>query len=222
MTQPTSAGARQALQSPLAPLVLGTHNRKKAAELADLFVPSGLRVSTLVDFPHAPDVEETGHSFAENAIRKATCQAAQLRSWVLGDDSGLVVDALDGEPGIYSARFAGENATDELNRRQLLARLVGAELPRRDAHFVCHLALADPRGTVRAQSTGRCYGRILAQEAGSGGFGYDPLFEIVEYHRTFAQLGAAKSCLSHRARAIQAILPQIAELIASGQWVASG
>lgn len=204
-------------------LVLGSANRKKVAELADLLVPLGLRVETLADFPAALEVDEAGRSFAENAALKATRQAAHLGQWVLGDDSGLVVDALDGAPGIFSARYAGADATDEDNRQRLLADLNAVKWPRRTAHYVCNLVLADPSGTVRAQSECRCHGRIRFEPSGSGGFGYDSLFEVVEYHRTFGELSAAvKSCLSHRARAVRAIVPQIEALIERGEWDTRG
>jgi len=200
-------------------LVFGTGNRKKAAELVELLESLKLRTQLLSDFPNALEVEENGTSFAENAALKAAQQAAHLGQWVLGDDSGLVVEALGGKPGIFSARFAGPGATDEDNRRKLLKELAGVEPARRTAHFVCELALADPSGTVRARASGRCQGRIRLEPSGGGGFGYDPLFEIVEYHRTFGELSAAvKGVLSHRARAMTAILPQIETLVRSGEW----
>ncbi len=200
-------------------LVLGTANRKKAGELADLLRDVPLAVRTLADFDRPLDVDETGGSFAENAALKAAGQAKQLGQWVLADDSGLIVDALNGAPGIYSARYAGPGATDADNRRKLLAELAGVEPPRRTARFVCHLALTDAGGTIRATASGACHGRIRLEEAGTGGFGYDPLFEIVEYHRTFGELGpATKACLSHRARAMYALVPHICNLLAAGEW----
>jgi XTP/dITP diphosphohydrolase len=195
-------------------LVFGTGNRKKAGELVDLLAPLGIDLKTLADFPTPLEVDETGKSFAENAALKATQQAIHLRQWVLADDSGLVVDALKGEPGIYSARYAGPGASDADNRRKLLEALQGVPAAKRGAHFVCHLALADPSGAVRAEAAGKCYGRIRAEEAGSGGFGYDPLFEVVEYHRTFGELSAVtKAVLSHRSRAMYQILPQLTRLL---------
>jgi XTP/dITP diphosphohydrolase len=195
-------------------LVLGTGNRKKGIELAELLAPLGIRVDTLADFADALTIDESGGTFAENATLKATRQAAHLKRWVLGDDSGLEVDALDGRPGIYSARFAGPGATDADNNRRLLEELGDLEPERRGAQFVCHLVLADPTGSVRAESVGRCRGRIRHEPSGSGGFGYDPLFEIIEYHRTFGDLSAAtKACLSHRARAVQSLIPQLVELL---------
>ena len=208
----------QTLSPASALLVLGTLNRKKGAELAHLLAPLALQCKCLADFATSLEIEEAGDSFAENAALKATRQAAHLNCWVLGDDSGLVVDALDGAPGIYSARFAGPGATDELNRRRLLAEMQNVTLEPRTAHFVCHLALADPSGVVRAEAVGRCHGRIRFEPSGSGGFGYDPLFEIVEYHRTFGELGSAvKSCLSHRARAMRALVPRIETMIDAGE-----
>jgi XTP/dITP diphosphohydrolase len=207
----------------LSPLVFGTGNRKKAAELADLLAPLELPYQTLADFDRPLAIEEVGKSFAENATLKAARQAVHLGRWVLGDDSGLVVDALDGAPGIFSARFAGPRATDADNRRRLLTEMEQFELPRRTAHFVCYLALADPTGKIVAESTGRCQGRIRFAETGSGGFGYDPLFEVLEYHCTFGELSpAVKSCLSHRARAMYAILPRIEALVDSGEWGGRG
>jgi XTP/dITP diphosphohydrolase len=193
-------------------LVLGTGNRKKAGEIIDLLAPLGLELRTLADFADALDVDESGTTFAENAAIKATQQARHLRQWVLADDSGLIVDALGGQPGVYSARYAGPTATDADNRQKLLAELKGVEPARRTAQFACHLVLADPTGAIRAEAVGKCRGRIRDTEAGSGGFGYDPLFEIVEYHRTFGELSAAvKSVLSHRARAVYALRPQLFE-----------
>jgi XTP/dITP diphosphohydrolase len=191
-------------------LVIGTRNRKKGAELAELLSPWGLSVATLDEMPDAIDVVEDGDSFAANAALKATQQALQLKRWVIADDSGLVVDALNGEPGIYSARFAGPNATDEDNNRQLLQRLNNTPLEKRTAHYVCHVTLADPVGVVRAESHAECQGRIRFKPAGTNGFGYDPLFEVVEYHRTFGELGPhVKRAISHRARAMRAILPKV-------------
>jgi XTP/dITP diphosphohydrolase len=199
-------------------LVIGTANRKKGRELAELFAPIGLEIKTLADFPAAIHVEETGATFADNAALKATQQAAHLGHWVLADDSGLAVDALGGAPGVFSARFAGPNATDAANNRLLLEQLGAMPIERRTAQFVCHMVLADPSGTIRAESEGVCRGRVLFEPRGNQGFGYDPLFEVGEYHRTFGELGiAVKSCLSHRARAARALIPPLVALVDSGQ-----
>jgi XTP/dITP diphosphohydrolase len=191
-------------------LVIGTHNRKKGAELAELLAPWGFGVVTLDDFPNAIEVVEDGETFAANAALKATQQARNLGQWVLADDSGLEVDALGGAPGVYSARFAGPDATDEANNQRLLSDLGGMPVEKRTARYVCHVAVADPAGTIRAESHGVCHGRIRFELTGSNGFGYDPLFEVVEYHRTFGELGPhVKRALSHRSRALRAILPKL-------------
>jgi XTP/dITP diphosphohydrolase len=200
-------------------LVLGSRNRKKLGELAGLLEPHGLVLKTLADFPESIEVAETGVTFAENARLKATVQARHLKQWVLGEDSGLSVDALNGAPGVYSARFSDPGATDERNNALLLEKLAAVPLEKRGAHYTCYAALSDPEGNIRAESEGLCRGRILAEPAGSGGFGYDPLFEVVECHRTFGELASAvKAVLSHRSRAIRQLLPQIVALIESGAW----
>lgn len=198
-------------------LVLGSHNRKKLGELAELLVPHGLELKTLADFPAPLEVAETGQTFAENARLKATQQARHLNAWVLGEDSGLSVDALGGAPGVFSARFSDPGATDERNNRLLLEKLAGVPLEKRTAHYTCYAALSDPAGNVQAESEGHCCGRILLQAAGSGGFGYDPLFEVIECHRTFGELApAVKAVLSHRSRAIRQIVPAIVKLLSAG------
>jgi XTP/dITP diphosphohydrolase len=196
-------------------LVIGTRNRKKGAELAGLVASLGLMVSTLDDFKDAMDVIEDGDTFAANATLKATQQARQLGRWVLADDSGLEVDALEGAPGIYSARFAGPNASDAQNNELLLAKLGELPLEKRSARYVCHITVADPAGSIRAESHDVCHGRIRFEPAGTNGFGYDPLFEVIEYHRTFGELGPhVKRAISHRSRALRAILPKLAVLVA--------
>jgi XTP/dITP diphosphohydrolase len=197
-----------------APLVLGTHNQGKVVELCELLAPLPLTILALADFPAAIEVEETGDSFAANAALKAIEQAKVLHSWILGEDSGIAVDALAGAPGIFSARYAGPRATDEQNNARLLAELADVPPERRTAHYICQLALSDPEGNVRARCGAVCHGRIRREPVGSNGFGYDPLFEIVEYHRTFGQLGpSVKASLSHRARALGTMRPLIAELL---------
>ena len=142
-----------------------------------------------------------------------------MKAWVLGEDSGLAVDALGGAPGVYSARFSGEGATDARNNACLLAKLAGVPSERRTAHYVCHATLSDPAGNVRADAEDVCCGRILSAESGTGGFGYDPLFEIPEYHKTFGELSpAVKAVLSHRSRAIRSLVPKIIQLCRDGVW----
>lgn len=194
-----------------ATLVLGTTNAGKLRELAELLTPLGIPCCSLAGLDAAVEVEETGDSFAANAALKASQQALALGRWVLAEDSGLVVAALGGAPGIFSARFSGAGATDSRNNSLLLERL--AALPAaapRSAHYACHAALSDPTGTIVAVSSGICGGLIAHHPAGAGGFGYDPLFIVPEYHRTFGELSpAVKALISHRARAMRAIIPAI-------------
>jgi XTP/dITP diphosphohydrolase len=201
-------------------LVIGTTNLKKGRELQGLLAPFGFEVQTLGEtgLPIL-DVVEDGDAFAYNARKKAAEQARHLGAWVMADDSGLAVDALGGQPGVYSARYAGENATDADNNAKLLAELGELPLTRRTAHYVCHVAVADPRGEIRAESADICRGRIVFEPAGTNGFGYDPLFEVVEYHQTFGQLGPlVKEAISHRARALRSVVPKLLALAGSGAW----
>ncbi|MBM4021252.1 MAG: RdgB/HAM1 family non-canonical purine NTP pyrophosphatase [Planctomycetes bacterium] len=201
-------------------IVLGTTNAGKIRELVDLLAPLGIGCQSLAELSGGVDVDETGETFADNAALKATAQARAVGRWVLAEDSGLVVPALGGAPGVRSARFAaavpGEAraATDARNARLLLERLTGRAGRDRAAHYACHAALADPAGKVVAVAAGTCHGLIAEQPVGSGGFGYDPLFFVPEYHRTFGELPpAVKAVISHRARALRAILPMIAASI---------
>lgn len=194
-------------------IVVGTHNAKKLLELRELLGPLGVSLQSLAETPHSLTVPETGTTFIENARLKATVQARHLGRWTIGEDSGLCVPALGGEPGVYSARYAGPEATDELNNAKLLSAMAKLSGDARRAYYVCTIALSDPQGEVRVEAAGECWGRILTTHRGSGGFGYDPLFEIPEYHQTFAQLGlAVKSALSHRARALRQFVNKLAML----------
>ena len=198
------------------PLVLGTTNDGKLRELVELLTPFGVPCRSLRGLAGVVDVEETGDTFAANAALKAGQQAAALGAWVLAEDSGLVVDALGGAPGVYSARFSGPvppgatGSTDDRNNALLLERMAGRPRRERAAHYACHAALADPTGTIVAVSQGECHGLIAEAPVGGGGFGYDPLFIVPEYHRTFGELPpAVKAVISHRARAMRAIIPAI-------------
>lgn len=199
-------------------LILGTGNRKKGEELAALFEPTGLQIRTLADVANPIEVVEDGDSFAANAAKKATQQAVHLGAWVLAEDSGLTVDALAGAPGVYSARFAGPSATDAENNALLLQRLATTPPERRAAAYICHMTLADAKGEIRAETTGHCRGRIVERPRGEYGFGYDPLFEIIEYHRTVAELGPlVKARISHRGRAARRMLAELTRLVAASE-----
>ena len=194
-------------------IVLGSRNQKKIGEIAELFAPYGIDLIGVSDFSHVPEVVEDGDSFAANAAKKATEVARTLRRWVIAEDSGLCVDALGGAPGIYSARYAGEQGADSSNNEKLLRELATVPLEKRTAHYVCYAVLSDPDGQVRLSSEGRCGGRILTEYRGEHGFGYDPLFMVPEFHLTFGQLTpAVKRHISHRAKAFERLIPQILRL----------
>lgn len=191
-------------------LVLGTRNRKKREEIVAILGDLGLEFGDLTQWPDLPDVVEDGDTFQANAEKKASEVARQLGLWVLGEDSGLVVPALGGRPGVYSARYAGQHGDDEANNVRLLAELASLPDDRRGAYYVCVAALADPQGNIQATVEGRCHGVMVREYRGTGGFGYDPLFLIPEYHRTFGELSSqVKHALSHRARALAQLRPAL-------------
>jgi XTP/dITP diphosphohydrolase len=195
-------------------LVVASRNRKKTAEIRDLLGPYGIEAVGLSEIAGAPDGVEDGHTFAENAAKKAAQTARALSQWTLGEDSGLEVAALAGAPGIYSARFSGQGATDESNNAKLMSELSAVPDQRRTARYVCNAALADPTGTIQLQVEAYCHGRITREARGTNGFGYDPYFLIPEYHRTFGELSSAvKRHLSHRARAFERLIPKLAPLL---------
>jgi XTP/dITP diphosphohydrolase len=195
-------------------LVLGTRNRKKREEIVEILGDLELEFGDLNDYPAAPEVVEDGATFEANARKKASETARALGQWVLGEDSGLVVPGLNGRPGVYSARYAGRQGDDEANNDRLLAELAPLPDDRRAAYYVCTAALADPKGEVQAVVEGRCHGVIIKERRGSGGFGYDPLFLIPEFQRTFGELSArVKHALSHRARALAQLRPALYKLL---------
>jgi XTP/dITP diphosphohydrolase len=198
------------LMLPSKTLFLGTNNRKKIIELVHLLEPRGFSLKVPADFEDVFDVDETGTTFIENARLKAVAQARRRGLWAIGEDSGLCVPALNGEPGVYSARFSGENANDQSNNALLLERMREIPEGQRQAYYVSTVVLADPEGGVHVEASGECWGRILTEARGQGGFGYDPLFEIVEYHQTFAEMGLnVKRAISHRARALRSFLRKL-------------
>ncbi len=183
------------------PLVLATRNAGKTREIRRLLDGKPVLIRTLEDFGTLPPVVEDGPDFEENAVLKARFYARVLGYPTLADDSGLVVEALGGAPGVFSARYAGENATDAENNRKLLEEMKGKG--NRNAAFMCILALAVPAGPALIYE-GRCEGGILEEPRGSQGFGYDPLFYYPPLDKTFAQLTAEeKNRVSHRGRALQ-------------------
>jgi XTP/dITP diphosphohydrolase len=182
-------------------LVLATRNRHKGEELAALLGDLGITIRTLDEFPDAPDVVEDGDTCEANAVKKARAIAEFTGLPAVADDTGLEVDALGGRPGIYAARYAGEDATYEDNCRKLLRELAGVPRERRTARFLTVAAIALSSGEVRV-AQGTLDGVIAEAASGTLGFGYDPVFLIPELGKTLAELPAdKKNCISHRAKA---------------------
>lgn len=191
-------------------LVLGSRNKKKLREMADLLGDLGLDLSDLTPYPDAPPVEETAGSFVGNATLKATTLAPVLGAWVIGEDSGLVVPALGGAPGVDSALYAGTHGDDAANNAKLLRELAPFPGEDRAAYYISTAVLADPSGKVVATVEGRCHGTIAAEYRGTGGFGYDPLFLVPEFGKTFGELPPeVKQRMSHRAKAFEQLRPVI-------------
>ncbi|MFP5114445.1 XTP/dITP diphosphatase [Bacillaceae bacterium C204] len=184
-------------------VIIATKNPGKAREFEHIFSSRGITVLTLLDFPEIPEVDETGTTFEENAALKAEAVSKALGKMVIGDDSGLIVDALEGRPGIYSARYAGEPKNDDNNTDKVLSELEEAPEEKRSARFYCALAVAVP-GQETITVSGTCEGRILEERRGSNGFGYDPVFYVPEKGLAMAELSSdEKNKISHRANALK-------------------
>lgn len=190
-------------------LVVATRNAGKLQEIRRLLEARGIRVLSLADFPELPEVVEDGATFADNALKKGREIAGWTGRLTLADDSGLAVAVLDGAPGVYSARYAGEGADDAANNRKLLAQLTGIAAGRRQAAFVCVMALCPPTGECHLFS-GRVEGEILEAPRGEAGFGYDPLFLVPEFGRTMAELPLdLKNRISHRGQALRLVVTHL-------------
>lgn len=184
-------------------LVIASNNPGKIKEIKTLLAPFQVDVVSLKDLGLAIDVPETGTTFQENAQLKAEAIAARTGQWTLADDSGLCVDALGGEPGVYSARYSGPEKDDTRNIDKLLSKMAELSDTKRNAFFTCVLALSHP-GQPTHFAEGRCDGRITRERHGESGFGYDPVFLIADQGKTFAEMGSeAKNAISHRARALR-------------------
>ena len=193
------------------PLVLATKNRGKVSEFKDLFRDFDLEVKSLNDFGPIPPVIEDGETFEDNAVKKAQFTAKVLGFPAIADDSGLTVKALGGEPGVFSARYAGEGATDEANNIKLLRAMKGIE--QREAAFICILAIAVPRGPALIYE-GICEGLITEEISGNQGFGYDPLFYYPPLNKTFAEMSAAeKNSVSHRGKAMAELKGELGKVL---------
>ena len=198
-----------------AKIVLATHNPHKLAELRRILAASRVEVdiADLSDYPDMPDVAETGSTFRDNALLKARAVAAHTGLPAVADDSGLCVDALNGMPGVLSARWSGRHGDDEANLRLLLAQLADVPANRRAAHFYCAAALVLPSGSEHV-TEGTVHGWLTDAPRGTNGFGYDPIFVPDSSGLTTAQMTAEeKDAISHRGRALRALAPIIAALL---------
>lgn len=191
-------------------LVIATTNQNKLKEFKEILKDLNIEVRSLADFGPIPEIIEDGKTFDDNAYKKAWYTARYLGLPAIADDSGLVVDALDGAPGVYSARYAGENATDAENVTKLLSELDGVE--NRKAHFQCVLSIAVPSGPALTYE-GDCEGIIIDERRGDNGFGYDPIFYFEEYNKTFAELSSEeKHRVSHRGKALAQVKAEVKQI----------
>ena len=193
-------------------VVIATKNKGKAKDFEALFQPLGFEVVTMFDVAPDMEIEETGTTFEENAVLKAETLAKELNMIVIADDSGLVVDALDGAPGVYSARYAGDH-DDEANIVKVLEKLAGVPEEKRTARFMCALAIAGPEMDTTTVF-GTCEGVILQEKRGTNGFGYDPIFFVPELGRAMAELTPEeKGAISHRGNAIRKLAEALPTLL---------
>ncbi len=184
-------------------LLVATRNKKKLAEIRDLLKDLNVRITSLDDYPDMPAIEEDGDSFSANALKKAATIALYTGKLTLGEDSGLEVKALNNEPGIYSARYSGPDSNDEKNNAKLLRELREVPKFKRQARYVCSVALVDKNRIIDVVS-GSCEGFIDLKKKGTHGFGYDPLFFIPRFQKTFGELPPElKAKISHRAKALR-------------------
>lgn len=194
-------------------LLIATKNADKMKELKKLLSKSNFILSDLNEFPNIGEVSETGRTFTENAVLKARNYALQTKMRAVADDSGLEVETLDGAPGVFSARYAGEFASDAEKINKLLREL--HENKQRRARFVCVMAVADEKGTVEFLAEGVCNGKIAVKASGTNGFGYDPIFVPDGFEQTFGELSSEiKQKISHRARAAAKIIRFLDEFTA--------
>ena len=197
-------------------IVLASRNKKKIKELKELlsaYMKVPFEILSLDDIGFEGEIVEDGDSFEANSIIKASVPAS-LGYIGVADDSGLTVDALDGAPGIYSARYSGEGATDEKNNTKLLCELKNIEKENRTASFVCAVSCVFPDGIPSFTTIGKCDGIILDSPRGDGGFGYDPLFYYPEYEKTFGEMTAdEKNLISHRGAAMRAFAEKLSQLV---------
>ncbi len=195
-------------------LLIASKNAGKTKELKELLIGLPVQIICLDAFPNITEPKETGANFTENAVLKAKYYALQTKLWALADDSGLKVEALNGAPGVFSARYAGENATAEEKIEKILQEL--NNIKDRRARFVCMMAIADETGEIKFVADGICDGTIALNASGANGFGYDPIFIPDGFSQTFGELSdQIKRKISHRARAADKIIQHLRRFYAT-------
>ncbi len=185
-------------------LIVASRNKGKIGEIKGLLADLPFKVTSLFDYPHIPDIIEDGKTYRANALKKAREVAQATGKMAMSDDSGIEVKALGNAPGIYSARFAGEGASERTRNRKLFAMLKGVPSPKRQARYRCVIALVDAKGRELGVVQGTCSGYVTTRDIGTNGFGFDSLFLLKRYNKTFGQLPSSlKAKISHRARALK-------------------
>ncbi len=185
-------------------LVIASRNKGKVKEIKELLANLPFKVTSLLDYPHIPQIIEDGKTYRANALKKACSVARTTRKMAMSDDSGIEVKALGNAPGIYSSRFAGKGASEKARNKKLFAMLKGVPLHKRQARYRCVVALVNAKGQELGVVQGTCSGYVTTRNIGKNGFGFDPLFLLKRYNKTFGQLSPAlKAKISHRARALK-------------------
>lgn len=185
-------------------LIVASRNKGKVTEIKELLADLPFKVTSLLDYPRIPDIIEDGKTYRANALKKAREVALSTGKMAMSDDSGIEVKALGNAPGIYSARFAGEGASEKARNNKLFSLLKGVPMHKRQARYRCVIALVDAKGREIGLVQGTCSGYVTTRDMGNNGFGFDPLFLLKRYNKTFGQLPPElKAKISHRARALK-------------------
>lgn len=198
-------------QWPFDSIIVATANKHKYKQFVDLFSPLGLQVKSLLNFREVPEIIEDQPTFEGNASKKAEIISEWLNGPVISDDSGIVVPILNGAPGVYSARYAGETATDEENNQKLLRELAGISPSKWDAYYVCVMAIAIPKENTKL-FRGECHGKVIDTPSGQHGFGYDPIFYVPDEQATMAEISSERKYqISHRSKATGKLIDWLKE-----------